>query len=150
VLGEDEGALALLPGGGVVVLQGPDPDELMARAPQLGRVALERLGPRLPSAAFLQPRPGGGLSSCRAFRCRDAVTLLVVAERCDLFSLTPRELEVLSHLVAGRSNAEIAGELWVTVRTVRAHVERILEKLGVSSRAGAVARAIEEGLVLAA
>jgi DNA-binding NarL/FixJ family response regulator len=83
-------------------------------------------------------------------RCRDDVTLLAVGERGDLYCLTRRELEVLSHLAAGESNAEIARQLWVTTRTVRAHVERILEKLEVSSRSGAVARAMDEGLLLAA
>jgi len=63
-------------------------------------------------------------------------------------TLTPRELEVLTHLAAGRTNDEIAERLVVTTRTVRAHVERLMDKLGVGSRSGAVARAIREGLLV--
>jgi DNA-binding NarL/FixJ family response regulator len=55
---------------------------------------------------------------------------------------------VLTSLVDGASNGEIAAQLWVTTRTVRAHVEHILEKLGVASRAAAVGRAVVEGLLL--
>ena len=53
------------------------------------------------------------------------------------YGLTRRETEVL-HLVAeGRANAEIAGELELSARTVEKHVEHILQKLGVKSRAAA-------------
>lgn len=49
-------------------------------------------------------------------------------------SLTPRESDVLDGLRQGRSNAEIASELQVSVETVRTHARRIYTKLGVSSR----------------
>ena len=48
--------------------------------------------------------------------------------------LTARESEVLERLQAGRSNAQIASELHVSVETVRTHVRSIFRKLGVSSR----------------
>ncbi|WP_285777319.1 helix-turn-helix transcriptional regulator [Microtetraspora sp. NBRC 13810] len=55
--------------------------------------------------------------------------------------LTPRELEVL-HLVAkGRSNREIAAELFISAKTVSVHVSNILAKLGVSNRGEATAAA---------
>ena len=60
--------------------------------------------------------------------------------------LTPRELEVLRLVAAGRTNAEIAEALFVTRRTVTSHVERIFAKLGVRSRAEAGAVARERGL----
>src|SRR5205807_10534353 len=64
----------------------------------------------------------------------------------DLRGLTPRELEVLGLMVAGSSNAEIARALVVTQRTVAAHVEHVLAKLGAASRTLAAVRAEREGL----
>ena len=49
--------------------------------------------------------------------------------------LTPRELEVARLIAAGRSNKQIAAELVISQRTAENHVERILIKLGFTSRA---------------
>ena len=57
--------------------------------------------------------------------------------------LSERELEVLELVAAGRSNAEIAGELYLSVGTVKAHVHHIFGKLLVRNRSQAVARARE-------
>jgi len=73
---------------------------------------------------------------------------LVAAENARLgTSLSARELEVLRHMCAGRGNAEIAAELWVTRRTVATHVEHILRKMGAGNRVQAAVRAIALGLV---
>ena len=61
--------------------------------------------------------------------------------------LTARELEVLGLLAAGRSNQVIAGELVVTLDTVKKHVGHVLSKLGAASRTEAVARARDLGLL---
>jgi DNA-binding CsgD family transcriptional regulator len=59
----------------------------------------------------------------------------------DGLGLTPRECEVLRQVAKGQSNGEIASILWVEPSTVRKHLEHIYEKLNVSSRTAAVARA---------
>ena len=61
--------------------------------------------------------------------------------------LTSRELEVLGLLAAGRSNQAIAGQLVVTLDTVKKHVSHVLGKLGAANRTEAVARARELGLI---
>jgi LuxR family maltose regulon positive regulatory protein len=61
--------------------------------------------------------------------------------------LTRRELEVLGMLAAGRSNLAIAGELVVTLDTVKKHVGHVLAKLGAANRTEAVARARDLNLL---
>ena len=60
--------------------------------------------------------------------------------------LTPRELEVLNLVAAGRSNREIADLLFLSERTVENHVRHVLTKLDVPSRVAAAAYAIRHGL----
>ncbi|MCO6449244.1 MAG: response regulator transcription factor [Caldilineales bacterium] len=63
------------------------------------------------------------------------------------FDLTPRELEVLSCLVSGMSNPEIAQHLNISISTAKFHVSAILSKLEVQSRTEAVAVALQNNLV---
>src|SRR3954452_20482246 len=55
--------------------------------------------------------------------------------------VTPRELEILALVRAGKTNKEIARELWLSPHTVRTHLENAFEKLEVRTRTAAVARA---------
>jgi NarL family two-component system response regulator YdfI len=62
-------------------------------------------------------------------------------------ALSDREQEVLTFLAQGAANKEIAHRLHITERTVKAHVTSIFNKLGVNSRAEAVAVAMRHGLL---
>lgn len=61
--------------------------------------------------------------------------------------LTPREMEVLHHVVAGETNREIGTRLSISERTVERHLTNIYRKLGVSSRAAATAYSYEHDLL---
>jgi two-component system, NarL family, response regulator LiaR len=62
-------------------------------------------------------------------------------------ALTDRETEVLKLLARGKANKQIAGNLYVSEKTVKAHVSSILMKLGVQSRTQAALYAVRTGLV---
>jgi two-component system, NarL family, nitrate/nitrite response regulator NarL len=61
--------------------------------------------------------------------------------------LTPREREVLVFIAQGCSIPAIAAELYLAPSTIKTHVQRLYEKLGVSDRAAAVAAAMRRGLL---
>ena len=62
-------------------------------------------------------------------------------------ALTARELEILQHIVAGKSNKEIASELDLSVNTVSVHRANIMDRLGIHKTAELVVYAIRNGLV---
>jgi two-component system NarL family response regulator len=70
-----------------------------------------------------------------------------LAEHMAKPSLTPRQLDTLRLVVAGRSNQEIAERLNITEGTVKAHVKAILAKFGARDRAHAASIALKRGIV---
>ena len=109
--------------------------------------AAERLQRAAPLAASLGAQPLGQQIAILARRAR----IPLAAGAAGIASgdpsgegglgLTERELEVLRLVAEGRSNREIAGELFISPKTASVHVSNILGKLGVSSRGEAAARA---------
>jgi two-component system response regulator NreC len=83
--------------------------------------------------AYLEPELGAALAS-RKLEAPDE-------------PLTERERQVLSLIALGHTNAEIAKQLFLSVRTVESHRARILEKLGVSGRAQLIRYALDNGLI---
>jgi DNA-binding NarL/FixJ family response regulator len=69
------------------------------------------------------------------------------AEPAGVSTLTARETEVLRLLAEGRTNRQLARELYISEKTVSVHVSNILAKLGVRSRTEAAAVAHRDGLL---
>jgi DNA-binding NarL/FixJ family response regulator len=63
-------------------------------------------------------------------------------------ALTTREREILALLADGLANKQIAARLGISTNTVKTHLELLFDKLGVSSRAEAVATGVKRGLLL--
>lgn len=70
-----------------------------------------------------------------------------LAERMNTPALTDRETEVLSLIVGGNSNKEIAAALFISEATVKTHINSLLSKLGVSDRTQAATTALQRGIV---
>ena len=71
----------------------------------------------------------------------------ILSENFGREELTPSEQKILSEIVAGKSNKEIAFGLNVSENTVKTHVKNIFDKIGVSDRTSAATLAIKRGLV---
>jgi DNA-binding NarL/FixJ family response regulator len=82
-------------------------------------------------------------------RLRSLLRRADAADAARPHDLTPRELEILNLLAGGLEQGEIARKLVISPKTVSTHIERILSKLNVRSRAQAVAVAYREDLVAA-
>ncbi len=124
---------AIKAGASGFLLKDAPPEEMLAAirtvhagdaviAPSATRRLLERLVTRLPDLQERTEHPGLG-------------------------ELTEREREVLVLMARGRSNTEIAADLFVAEATVKTHVGRVLAKLRVRDRVQAVVVAYESGLV---
>ncbi|ORT58851.1 response regulator transcription factor [Streptomyces sp. CB03238] len=78
---------------------------------------------------------------------RTALSAPVAVRRTAVPALTARELDILGQLARGLGNREIARALFISEATVKTHLGRIYTKLGVDTRAGAVAVAKEQRLL---
>lgn len=76
-----------------------------------------------------------------------ATRAAIVVREARASLLSPREVEVLRLVAAGRSNVEIAEELSIARRTVASHIEHILVRLGVGNRTAAAVLAAQSGLL---
>jgi DNA-binding NarL/FixJ family response regulator len=70
-----------------------------------------------------------------------------LVDRMQKPQLSPRELEVLQAVAAGKSNKEIGAQLFISEGTVKTHVESLLNKLSATTRTSAVKAAVRRGLV---
>lgn len=140
--------------GKVLVLSAHREDEWVFRAMQAGAsgyIMKDRLATQLCEAihtvmrgeVYLSPEVATGFF--RLFHFYAGRSL----QACQTMNLTEREQQVLQWLVQGASNEEIAGHLYITVATVKAHLTAIFEKLTVSSRTQAIVKALKLGLVCA-
>lgn len=68
-------------------------------------------------------------ADCQTRQTRDEIASI----KSKIASLTPRECEVLTHVVAGRLNKQIAADLGTVVQTIKVHRRRVMEKLGARS-----------------
>jgi DNA-binding NarL/FixJ family response regulator len=127
----------------VIVLTTFDADELVLRALQAGAAGflLKDSPPADIVAAIRAVHAGdGSLSPAIARRLIRLVagdpgaTARQEKARRGLATLTPREHQVAAAIAQGRSNADIAAELHMSVATVKAHVSRLLAKLGAVNR----------------
>ncbi|MFD8702325.1 response regulator [Kitasatospora sp. NPDC059648] len=134
----------------VVVLTTFDLDEYVYPALQHGASGflLKRSGPSLLAEAVRAAADGESLISPSV-----TVRLLrhVTAPRrparsaAPVAALTEREVEIAGHVAAGRTNADIAAELFISAGTVKTHVASIQRKLGVANRVGIAVHAWEMG-----
>ncbi len=137
---------ARFPGVQIVALTSFREDELVKNALQAGAIGylLKNVGADELADAIRSAAAG------RPTLAAEAAQVLIQASRQGdqpRYDLTEREREVLSLLVKGMSNNDIADRLVVSRSTVKFHVSSILSKLGVSSRTEAVALALNSKLV---
>jgi len=129
------------PGARIIVLTTFDGDEDIYRALQAGAKGYLLKG--MNADELME-----AIRTVHAGKSRiPAVVAERLAERMGGPSLTGRELEVLRRIVGGRSNKEIAGELFISEATVKTHINSILSKLGVSDRTQAATTALQRGIV---
>jgi DNA-binding NarL/FixJ family response regulator len=129
------------PAARIIVLTTFDGDEDIYRALQAGAKGYLLKGMNADELTEAIRTVHGGKSRI------PAVVAERLAERMGGPSLTARELDVLKCIVGGRSNKEIAGDLFISEATVKTHINSILSKLGVSDRTQAATTALQRGIV---
>ena len=156
IVGNAEAGIVLTGGGDTQPLPGLPAHALLHPGSDVLDVAAERVASGCAYGSFLVPYAADGtphvhvritvLAGPRDPPHPWTAGVVLVSPHGDLYGLTPRELEILGLLVEGWANSRIADEIFVTRRTVNAHVEHILTKLDAATRTLAAARAIRFGL----
>ena len=133
--------LAVHPGAAVIMLTMAEDTDGVARAVAHGARGYVRKDASREelSATLVQVLSGRGRSASTTARRGDG--------QGDPPSLSERELQVLSGMSRGRSNAEIGRELYLSEDTVKTHARRLFRKLGAADRAHAVAVGFRWGMV---
>lgn len=134
-----------------IVLTGADDDELLARSIQsgaMGYLLKDAASNQLVDAIRMVAKGGCWLPPDLTSKLFKGMAKKPQGDdSAKLSLLTAREIEVFKLLGEAKSNSEIADQLFISEHTVKVHVSRILEKLGLSARAEAVRYAIRSGLV---
>jgi len=140
-------------GGAVYGLPGMPSHPLLTQNSRVVPTALAKLARCRTETAFLCPDPRGSDDYVRvtAIACpprepNSFVALILISPSGDLRGLTRRELEVLGFLIDGEPNQYIARTLYITERTVAAHMEHIRVKLDAPSRTVAAVRSLHLGM----
>ena len=136
-----------------IVLTGADDDELLARSIQAGAMGYllkDVASSQLVDAIHAVAAGGVWLPSDLTEKLFKGMSKKPHADdSAKLSLLTAREMEVFKLIGVGKSNPEIADELFISEHTVKVHVSRILEKMGMATRSEAMRLAIRVGLVQA-
>lgn len=129
------------PGAGIILISIDEGEEDIHRAVEAGvRGYLPKSVERDELLTAIRSVHAGGRHFPPAIAAR-------MAARCGHESLSGREIEVLTYVMKGFANKQIADELNVTEATVKAHVSRAMDKLGAPDRTRAVTVAIERGIL---
>lgn len=147
---------AAFPGLCVVMFSGLDDRELVFEALRLGAMGfivktvsrqafIEALRDVLSGKVYLPPSAVGPRPVDKAPLAADS-GILAISDPADL-GLTAREFEVLSWLVQGKCNKQIAKQLGIGEQTVRNHLRPIFRKFGVARRAELLVKVFQQGIV---
>lgn len=149
-----EQILALDPGAKVLILSANEDENLVVSAMTAGAVGylLKSLPPgelqeKVRTAARGEPVFDARTASAMIGQVRRQQQRPVGGAAGAGTPLSQREIEVLSLVAEGLSNAEVGQQLYISPQTVKTHLERIFTKLRVSGRAAAVKRGIETGAI---
>ena len=136
--------LAEAPEVRVVILTTYESDSSILPAIEAGAQGyLLKAAPEEEILAGIRSVAGGGMALAPSI----AVRLVRAAAAPAPPALSPRELDVLRLVAAGRSNPEIAAALFIGDATVKTHLQKVFGKLEVADRTRAVTRAMELGLL---
>ena len=111
-------------------------------SPDVTRRVIERFAQRDAGARAAVASAAGSDAAAAAAAASSAAAAAMVSD------LTARERDVLGYVARGMSNAEIASELFLGEATVKTHVSKVLQKLGVRDRIQAVVFAYEHGIAV--